>query len=267
MSTVLHIPANVPAAPLRPKQEAFAQLYAQYGNATRAYREAFDVGPATSAATGRQRGYELAHTPAVAARIRELHDKAAEGTLVSARSRMVRLQEIVEADPSELVRVVVEPCDQCWPDDMAIALTVDAALADGTTFDLSAPQPTCKSCRGHGAPRVIVTPTDQLSSSARRLLKSIRQKASGEIEVRLHDQLQAADILNRMQSVYVERSMSVTAHVTVPALKDMSRADMLDFLESIKPTRPAPPVAIDAEVVDCANDVQTLCITPENTTP
>src|SRR5687768_10412773 len=90
---------------LRPKQEAFALRFAEHGNATRAYREAFEVGATMTAATVRQRAYELVHTPAVATRIRDVLAVAAEGTTVSARARMVRLQDIVEADPSELVRV------------------------------------------------------------------------------------------------------------------------------------------------------------------
>jgi len=249
MSTVVRLPANVPAATLRPKQEVFAQRFAEYGNAARAYREAFDVAPTTSAATVRQRAYELAHEPAVAARVREILAAAAEGTTISARSRMVRLQDIVEADPSELARVVVEPCECCWSDDVSLAAAMDRAIAAGTALNMDAPQPDCRSCRGHGVQRVVVTPTDQLSPSARRLLKSIRQKASGEIEIRMHDQLVAADMLNKMQGVYVDRSVSINANVTVPALKDMSPTEALDFLETLRPTRPAVDT-VDRSIVD-----------------
>lgn len=263
MSTVVRLPANVPAAALRPKQEAFAQRYAEYGNATRAYREAFDVAATTSAATVRQRAYELAHEPAVAARVREILAVAAEGTTISARSRMVRLQDIVEADPSELVRVVVLGCERCWSDDISLAVAMDRALAAGTTLDMDAPQPDCRACRGHGAPRVVVTPTDQLSPSARRLLKSIRQKASGEIEIRMHDQLVAADMLNKMQSVYVDRSVSINAHVNVPALKDMSTEDALNFLETLRPTRPAAAVTVEASILDASPfDITTIDESP-----
>lgn len=96
--------------------------------------------------------------------------------------------------------------------------------------------------------RVSVTPTDKLSPAARRLLKSVRQKASGEITVVLHDALAAADMLNKMQGVYVDRSVSLSVSATVPDLKDMSRDDMLDMLESIRPTRPVSPEPVTIDV-------------------
>lgn len=220
---------------LRPKQDAFAHRFAEHGNATRAYREAFEVGPTMSPATVRQRAYELVHAPAVAERVRQLLAVAAEGTTVSARTRMVRLQDIVEADPGEIVRVVAQPCADCWADDMALATAMECALVAGTTLDMEGPQQDCRSCHGHGVPRVIVTPTDQLSPGARRLLKSVRQKASGEIEVRMHDQLTAADMLNKMQGVYVDRSVSINANVNVPPPKDWTPEDRLAFLNSLRP--------------------------------
>src|SRR5262245_40937842 len=91
---------------LRPRQENFAQRLAAHGNAARAHREAFDCDPPTKPATIRQRAYELRNEPQVAARIRELFVQAAEGTTISARTRMVHLQAIAEADPTELVRKV-----------------------------------------------------------------------------------------------------------------------------------------------------------------
>src|SRR6202043_1667290 len=142
-----------------------AQLYASHGSAAKAYREAFDCA-AMKPATIRQRAYELVHEPAVAARVRELLVQAAEGTTISARARMVRLQEIVEASPDELVSIVAEPCPQCWTDTLAIA----AALDRGDVPDTRAPQDDCATCKGHGVLRVVITPTDQLSPAARKLL-------------------------------------------------------------------------------------------------
>jgi hypothetical protein len=80
------------------------------------------------------------------------------------------------------------------------------------------------------------------------LLHSIKQKPSGEIEVRLVDRLAASDQLNRMAGVYVDKSVSVVARVDVPDLSRMSREEQLDLLESIKPTRPAPPAPVVIDV-------------------
>lgn len=227
--------ANMPAegvvlpTVLRPKVEHFAQLYAAYGNASKAYREAFDVRPGTRAAITAQRAYELVHEPAVAARVRELLAQAAEGTTISARARMVRLQEIIEADPGELVRVVVLNCPSCWSD-----LALAAALDRGEVPDTDGPQEDCPACRGRGVQDVRITPTDKLSASARRLLKGIRRKSDGSIEVLMHDAVAASDQLNRMQGAYVERSQSIVAHVHVEPLRDMTPAEIAELFNQQK---------------------------------
>ena len=254
-----YTPSQLPA--LRPKAETFAQRYVAHGNAARAYRESYDVSPSMKPATVRQRGYELAHEPAVAARIRELYDQAAQGTTISARARMVRLQEITEADPGEVVRVVAESCRHChgvfhqyqWTDELAFAMELAKAIDDNAQFpgELQKPLPTdaggygfdphrephesCPQCHGYGVQRVVVTPTDKLSPSARRLMKGVRAKPDGTIEVQMHDAIAASDQLNRMQGAYVDRSVSVTVNAT-PALKDMTREQQLEFLQSLAPT-------------------------------
>jgi hypothetical protein len=213
---------EAPVIALRPKRERFAQLYAAHGNATRAYREAFDCAPDIRPGTIKQRAYELVHEPAVAERVRQLLALAAEGTTISAKARMVRLQDIVEADPGELVRVVADPCAKCYPADDALA---------------QAPREDCASCRGDGVSRLVITPTDQLSASARRLLKGIKRSSTGEIELRLHDQLTAADMLNRMQGSYApDRSVALTARVDMN-FTSMTREQQLAFLDSIRPAR------------------------------
>ncbi|HEX4050498.1 MAG TPA: terminase small subunit [Steroidobacteraceae bacterium] len=269
-------PAIVPTRALTPRQAAFAQAFAAHGSAARAYREAFGCG-AMSAATIRRKAYDYAHHPAIAERVRELLAQAAEGVTLSARARMVRLQSIVEADPSELLRIVAECCRWChgaghayqWidPAEYAQALRIAHAANQarrragrteqplpmddgGYGFRADAePHPGCPHCRGEGTKRVVVTPTDDLSAGARALLKSIRQKASGEIEVRLHDPLEAIDLLNRMQGVYVERSVSVTAHVNAPKFEAMTPEEQASFIRSLgvpQSAGPLPAVVHDA---------------------
>jgi hypothetical protein len=219
---------------LRPTWERFAAGYMAHGNAARAYRDAFDVSPdMMRPTTVAQRAYELRQRPEVAERIRQLQAAAAEGATISVRARMAWLEDIRTADPSEIIRIVAEPCSSCWPD-----AAQDAPRAD------------CAACRGEGITRVKVTPTELLSSSARKLIRSVRQKASGEIEVRLHDQLEAADQLNRLQGAYVERSVSLNINADLKPLKrGMSVEEALQIMESIAPTQaPATQApAIDAE--------------------
>jgi terminase small subunit-like protein len=238
--------ARAASVVLNPKREHFAQLYASHGNASRAYREAFDVSAGTKPGTVWQRAYELVHEPTVAERVRQLLAQAAEGTTISARARMLRLQDIIEADPGEVFRIVTEPCAFCWRDPLALAAALDQAIAAGSDLpDSTAPQGDCAQCRGHGVQRVLVTDTDKLSASARKLLRSVRQKASGEIEVRLHDQLAAADLLNRMQGSYIERSVTLNAHVAVkPLPAGLSVEDALRMLETIVPAPADDPTVV-----------------------
>src|ERR1700683_3832578 len=237
------VPATIPAEGsgglgLRPKQEQFAQLYAEHGNATRAYREVFEVSTDTTHhGRLRQRAYELVHTPAVAERVRQILAVAAEATTINARARMVGLQAIIEADPGEVARVVTEPCRSCWPD-AALAAAIQHAIDHDTEWpNQGAPQPDCELCRGHGQQRVVVTDTDKLSPAARHAVRSVRQKANGEIEVRLHDKLAAADMLNKMQGAYVERSVSLNVHAHVEPLRDMTPAEIADLIQQQRAPR------------------------------
>jgi hypothetical protein len=247
--TALAPSSALPAVALSPRRETFAQRYAAHGSAVTAYREAFNPTTA-SPATVRQRAYEMAHEPAVAERTRQLLAVAAEGTTVSAKARMVALQTICEADPGELVRVVAEACPAChgpqhaplWRSVAAFEEACEhaartgkrAPVFGGLGYDPSAPPvDTCPDCRGEGITRVVVTPTDKLSPAARRLLKGIRQKANGEIEVRMHDTLAAADMLNRMQGSYVDRSVSVNINANIPAPKDMTTEQALACVERV----------------------------------
>ncbi|MEO8019726.1 MAG: terminase small subunit [Pseudomonadota bacterium] len=237
---------------LTPKQENFAQRFAAHGNASKAYREAFDCSGSTRPSTIAQRAYELVHSPGVASRVRELVAVAAEGTTIDTRSRMVRLQDIVEADPGELVRTVNEACRYChgvnhlyqWTVDEFCAACDDAertgkplpTCEGGLGFTPHAePHEECGHCHGDGVTRVVITPTEKLSPSARRLLKSIRQKATGEIVLTLHDQLAAADMLNKMAGVYVDRSVSLNVNANLPAPKDLTPEQALAYLDRLKP--------------------------------
>jgi phage terminase small subunit len=247
----IDLPATIgDGAALTPKQARFAALYSEYGNAARAYRQAFDCGPDTSPVTVRRMAYELVHTPKVATRIRALQAAAAEATVVSVRSRMVRLQLIVDADPSELVSIAGSACRHChgeghgyqWRDEAELATAVDRYMrALDASKPLQAPDTAggfgfrgnrepnvnCPHCDGEGVARTIITPTDQLSASARALFKGVRQKANGEIEVMMHDQLAASDQLNKLQSAYVSQSINLNANVSVSQPSDLATPEAL----------------------------------------
>jgi hypothetical protein len=243
---------------LSPKQLHFAALYVERGNATAAYREAFDVAPDAAPITVRRKAYEVAHTPKVAAHIRALQAAAADALEINVRDRMADLWAICTADAGEITQVVNECCRGCyaeggrpwqWVDEAELQRAVERTVASrlgpkplpmpdplsGFGFDPQRPaNEECVHCSGRGVTRVHITPTDQLSPAARRLFKAARQKADGSIEIELESRQAASEQLAKLAGWNVERS--ITAHVTVPPLKDISRDDALAFLESIAPT-------------------------------
>ncbi len=214
-------PASRPQRLLLPRQERFAQLLAAGGDAVRAYEITHRRKGNTSRHGMRSNAHRLAHLPKIAARVRELQAATAQDAVVAVKARAAWLQSICEADPREIVRIVTEPCANCWPPDLNEAQ----------------PNPSCRKCRGEGTQRVVLTPSDELSPAGRALLKSIRQKADGSIEVKLHDQLAAIDLLNKMQGAYVDRSVTLNLNADIKPLKrGMTVEEALALMESIAPT-------------------------------
>jgi phage terminase small subunit len=237
------------ATELLPKAEAFAQMYVGEGNAADAYRTCYEVGADTLPNTVKRLAHKLRHSAPVARRIRELQAAAADTFVVSVAARMADLHDIATADASELSRVVTECCRYCygegakpqWFDEAELAAAVDRAVASqdshkplpmpefgGFGFNPTlAPVDDCRRCHGHGVPRVLHTPTDQLSPQARKLYKGARQKADGSIEIETENRLTAADQLARLAGFYVERSESRSLNLSLSATTDYDPATLL----------------------------------------
>lgn len=75
------------------KQEAFARAYVEAGNASEAYRKAYNVGESTKAETVNKRASELLANGEVTGRVAELQSKASERTMVTVESLTVKLEE------------------------------------------------------------------------------------------------------------------------------------------------------------------------------
>ena len=80
-------------ASLTTKQEAFCLAYVETGNASEAYRSAYDVGENTKPETVWKRASELMADGAVAGRVAELKAQAAERALVTVASLTTELDE------------------------------------------------------------------------------------------------------------------------------------------------------------------------------
>jgi phage terminase small subunit len=176
-------------------------------------------------------GCRLRAQPAVQARLRELTAQAAAAVVIDRVTLLAELHEIATADPSELSRVVIDPCPACWPDE-ALGAAADRWLTgQGEPPDTTAPEPRCKSCRGRGVSRVVHTATENLSGSARRLYAGAKTKSDGSVEVAIVDQLAARKELHELLGMRIQRSESKNLHLTATvdakATTDVSADNLL----------------------------------------
>jgi Terminase small subunit len=248
-------PVIVTPLKLTTRQENFARLYAETGVAQDSYAAAYDC-EGSSRATIRVNAFRLLRSPKVAQRVRELQDATAERSLRSTAALVRELEEMVNVDPNELVRLDVGSCRHCWGIGgayqhrdqaefaMALAQAIDSKGAIqlptdtggyGYTHDREA-NPDCAKCEGAGVPRVKYTSTADVSPGARRLLRGIELFPDGSVKrVLLHDQTQLRIELHKLRGLHIDRSVNVNVDAT-PALKDMSRDQQLEFLASLAPT-------------------------------
>ena len=209
------------AMSLTPQQELFAQKCVELCNQSAAYRAAYKVSADTKWTTVATDSSRLAAMPEVAARIRELQDQAAAvSALPSLAARIQELRELETANPDELVGIRWVNCRHCrgldhhyqWADDMEYAKACDdAALVKEPLPDMSGGfgyNPTlesvadCPRCWGVGQRTCHVADTSKLTGGARRLYKGVKIKGNGDIEILMHDQQKATDMLNRIQGAY-----------------------------------------------------------------
>ena len=222
--------ANTPLP--NPRHEHFAQLVAAGESYKAAYLTAFPgSGPIV-----RNNASRLASDPRVQDRVRALQLAAAKDATRDVRAYLQRLADIASANPGEIARVVIE---SCRVDAQAAAL--DAAAAENAPMpDLTQPRPSCERCGGLGVRRVELRPTDELSGSARALLKSARQKADGSIEVHMHDQLAATRLLAELSGWLVTQNANLNLNATVPdAAAPVSADDALKAFHALRRVQPS----------------------------
>ena len=219
-------------AGLTSRQEIFARSYAEGLSAIDAYLAAFET--TTRRATARVSAHRLLGNVKVAARVKQLQDEAAKRSTRSAEALIAELEEMVEADINELVRLEMRPCAQCWPEG-------ESAGRD--------PNPDCTGCDGAGEPRVRFASTSDVSLGARRLLRGIELFPNGSLKrVLLHSQLEARLELHRLKGMHVDRSVSLNLHATIkPLPKGMSVEEALQIMASVCPTTDALPAPVSEQ--------------------
>lgn len=245
MDALPNTTAGPPALPVAPvaltrRQESYARACAAGMSYAEAFRQAGLVA-STSGSMSRQIS-ELNRTPKVVARIVELRGRADEEIVSTIAERMAWLRLIISASPEELTRTVRDPCDLCWPDTEVAAAFV--AHFEPSPFaedraplpDTKRPRMGCERCRGDGFARVVITPNDELSPAARALFKSASQNEKGVIKIETHDQMAAAEMLNKLQSAYVTRSLNLNVNAAVHAARDATPQDALRLFDQFDVT-------------------------------
>lgn len=81
--------------PLTPKQEAFALAYVETGNASEAYRRAYNAGNMKPASVNRT-AKELLDNPKIASRVEEMRKPAVDACQLTLESHLRRLAELSE---------------------------------------------------------------------------------------------------------------------------------------------------------------------------
>jgi hypothetical protein len=240
---------------LTPRQERFALAVASGLPAVFAYETAYNA-TGSSRGTLRVNASRALHHPRIAARIRELLDVAGARALRDTQGLIADLEEACDADPNELLTVWVGSCRNCHGHGHAHqyidAAEYCAAVEDATRMGKPAPDcdggfgydfhrepaPDCPACCGVGINKVRLQSSGELSPGARRLLRGVELHPDGSLKrLHIHDQQAMRVELHKLRGLHVDRSLNVNVNANLPAFDNMSRADQLAFLESLKPAK------------------------------
>ena len=216
---------------LTPQESIFATHYAESRNHYAALRAAYpDMCNGKSNPTIFRAACNILKRPHVLAAIEEVRAQMNAQSLIRATDIMRDLVDIVDANPNELIKLEKFNCRHChgidygyqWRDAGELARAIDAynkaiagpkkkgappprmpVASGGFGFDMRAdPAPECPHCMGEGFTRVTPMDTTKLSPQARKLFKGVKQKADGSIEILMHDQMAARDMLIKMLGAY-----------------------------------------------------------------
>lgn len=205
------------------KQDNFARALAETGNASAAYRIAYNVHEHTMPNVVWASASRLAALPHVKKRIQEIQQQLVLETIVSAREALQWQLDIATADPNEVVYVAVRACRNChgighkyqWVDEdefiVACAKTMDEGKVPpddvgGYGYSRGAsPALDCPNCLGAGLQETVIKDTTKLTGKARKLYAGAKQDRYGQIEVKLHDQKAAWEMVCRMLGAFNDK--------------------------------------------------------------
>src|SRR5262245_210507 len=197
---------------LRVKQERFLQLFLEKGNASEAYRQAYDVSPGTKPETIHRCAAELLVNPKVTTRLEQLRAELRERNAITLDHLVEALRPIAFSD----IRKVVT-WGQAIP------------LKDPETGEVLVVQD------------VIVKPADEIDDAAAAMISKVIRSKDGTVRVELHDKLAAVEKLAKLMG-HVKEQHEVKV-VTPPEPKAPPK-DVLEkwaakYLGAIEKHRPS----------------------------
>lgn len=221
------------ARKLTPKQDAFVAAYIETGNASEAYRRAYNVENMLSTTVG-HKAHILIKQGQIAAKIAEIRERAIDAVVANRANVLSLLTDLAFGSAADIQQIQVRNCRYCWGRDhrrqwkneaefgFALAEAIDGTSADmaqwerdtaigmnkpqpasrampdnlgGFGFDVTAqPNPECPFCLGEGHVTPVVKDTRLLKGSARRLYAGFKHTQNG-LELKTRDQDAALRIL------------------------------------------------------------------------
>jgi phage terminase small subunit len=193
---------------LRVKQERFLQLFLEKGNASEAYRQAYDVSPDTKPETIHRCAAELLANPKVTPRLEQMRAELRERNAITLDHLIEALRPIAFSD----IRKVVT-----WGPAVP--------LKDPETGEVLVVQD------------VIVKPADEIDDAAAAMIAKVIRSKDGSVRVELHDKLAAVEKLAKLMGLIKEQhefSGSVKVENLKPRLppKEVCEGWIAPFLEN-----------------------------------
>lgn len=218
MKLPAELPYKVSTTTLALRDEMFVQVLAVEGDEVEAYRRAYPgvVKDARKLASAMKR------RPEIVARLREHQEAISKIPSAKSATRLIyELEELVDADPNELIRIERRPCMGCWP------------------FEEPKEEPneSCLACQGYGERRTFLADTSKVSPGARRLYAGVELNPDGSIKkLKLHDQMAARIELHKIKGLHIDRSVNVNVNRNLPPVAEIAKdpLEVEKFLESLK---------------------------------
>jgi phage terminase small subunit len=222
------------------KQDAFVLGYLETGNASEAYRRAYDC-QNMKEHTINNRASELLRHSGIKARVEELRERTVSSAVLQKADVINLITEIATADASHLSQIQVRNCRHCWglghryhwtnatefafrcaevSDSNAAAIREHERMTAGSSKHVpppkpremptdeggygfvvtNPPNPECPSCLGEGHEVIVFRDTRHLKGAAKRLFAGVKKTKEG-IEIKQRDQDKALEMLAKIHGV------------------------------------------------------------------